>query len=299
MLYLTPIFEVWRKQGYVTLPDGRTRRRLWEPDPLDVCFCGGPRRFAECCKEEVDRKALNQHARRAATASDLAAVEKYARADLAQYVIWVRQHTAPTMNSAPGLHREFADMDVLALEGFVKEVWRSQNANGTEDAFVAQMRQLARTIGVPKISVRLIALASEWFFRAGRIEEGILELDSLGNLRQVEDALALTIAARFCDLDNRAGEETLRRAASVALCKEERWAAELALAKRLLRRNAKQEALKLADKIYAEASEPDGFAGAVAEASLLRWRITRAQNDFESAMVLSAETPTVVAMQAR
>ncbi len=223
MLYLEPIFEVWRKQGYVLFPDGHAVRRLFEPDPLDVCFCGGPRRFAECCKEAVDQKERPQRAPSSATASpDLAAAENRARADLAQYVIWVRQHTAPTMNTAQGLYRDLADMDVLAIDDLVHGLRKAQNTNGTDDTFVPQLRHLARTIGVPKISARLIALASEWFFRAGRMEEGILELDRLGNLRNVDDALALTTAARFCDLGPRAREEMLRRAASAALSKEQR-----------------------------------------------------------------------------
>jgi hypothetical protein len=31
MLYLEPIIEVWRKQGYIRLSDGNALRRLWEP----------------------------------------------------------------------------------------------------------------------------------------------------------------------------------------------------------------------------------------------------------------------------
>lgn len=52
--YLEPVFAVWRRQGIVRLPDGKEVRRLWEPDPLDTCFCGGPRRFADCCKRLLD-----------------------------------------------------------------------------------------------------------------------------------------------------------------------------------------------------------------------------------------------------
>jgi len=47
-LYLQPVFEVWRRQGYAHAPDGTRIPRIWEPDPLDTCFCGGPKRFAEC-----------------------------------------------------------------------------------------------------------------------------------------------------------------------------------------------------------------------------------------------------------
>jgi hypothetical protein len=97
-----------------------------------------------------------------------------------------------------------------------------------------------------------------------------------------DDALALTTAARFCDLDTREREEMLRRAASAALSKEERWAAQLELADGLFGRNAKQEAPRLAELIIAEAGAPDGSAGPLAEATFLRWRKTRTQSDFET-----------------
>ena len=49
--YLEPVFAVWRTQGFVRAAEGKRRlRRLWEPDPLDPCPCGGPKRFAECCR---------------------------------------------------------------------------------------------------------------------------------------------------------------------------------------------------------------------------------------------------------
>jgi uncharacterized protein YchJ len=292
MLYLEPIFAVWREQGFVKLPDGKARWQFWEPDPLDVCFCGGPQRFAECCKELVDQNA--NHQKRTESALDelnFAAAERHARAGLAQYVIWVRQHTVPTVNSSLGVYQELANIDVLALEWLVRQLGRAQRANQTDGAFVPQIRHLSRTIGIPQISARLIALASEWFFRAGRVEEGILELDSLGNFRKVSDPLALMTAAMFCDVDTPTREEMLRRASSSALCKEEKWTAQLALADRLFRRNAKVEALTLADAIITGACDPGESIGPLAEASLLRWRITKTAPDFEAAMSVLRRDP--------
>ena len=54
--YLEPILEVWRRQGVVQRSDGKAVRRVWEPDALDVCFCGGPRRFGECCQPHIPLK---------------------------------------------------------------------------------------------------------------------------------------------------------------------------------------------------------------------------------------------------
>ena len=283
--YLQPIIEVWRKQGSIMVSDGHALRRFWEPDPLDVCFCGGPLRFAECCKELVDQKGDHNKARAAAMkASDFAQAEKYARAALAQYVIWVKEHTTFTINTARGLYQELADIDTLALEVLLRDLGMVQKANGTDDGFVAQLRHLVRTIGIPTISARLVALASGWFLQAGRLEEGVLELDSLGDLRKVNDTLALTMAARLCDLDATDREAMLRRAWSSALSKEDSWAPRLELAEALLRRNAKEEALTIAEAVIAEADTPGGLIGALAAASFLRWRITKADSDFELAM---------------
>ena len=52
--YIKPIMDVWKIQGTIYSPDGKGKKRLWEPDPLDICFCGGPRRFFECCKPQLD-----------------------------------------------------------------------------------------------------------------------------------------------------------------------------------------------------------------------------------------------------
>ena len=47
--YMEPEIDVWRRQGVIKGADGESIRRLWEPDPLATCFCGGEKRFAECC----------------------------------------------------------------------------------------------------------------------------------------------------------------------------------------------------------------------------------------------------------
>jgi hypothetical protein len=153
MHYLAPIFEVWKRQGYQRIPGGGTMHRMWEPDPLDVCFCGGPRRFAECCQPFIANSAiLRNEVDSLIASSNFVEAEKYARASLAQYVIWVKQHTVPTMNVAEKLHRDFVEMDILALQSIVYELERSQEANGTADSLVPQLRHLADIVGIPRIS---------------------------------------------------------------------------------------------------------------------------------------------------
>jgi tetratricopeptide (TPR) repeat protein len=132
--------------------------------------------------------------------------------------------------------------------------------------------------------LRLISLASQWFFRSGRIEEGILELDRLGDLNKVDDSTVLITAARFCDLDPQLCVRLLQRAPSIAISKEERWHAQFALAERLFNQGANEESLRVVDAIICESSTPEGSPEALGDATMLRWRITKSETDFQSAM---------------
>ena len=47
--------------------------------------------------------------------SDLAAAERFAQAALAQYVIWVRSHTAPTRHVSTDVHQKLVPRPVPKL----------------------------------------------------------------------------------------------------------------------------------------------------------------------------------------
>ncbi|HKR61819.1 MAG TPA: hypothetical protein VJS64_19185, partial [Pyrinomonadaceae bacterium] len=93
--YLMPIFEVWHRQRTKTLDSGEMRYQVWEPDPLDTCFCGGPKRFIECCGPMMDdiraSKSIQDDVETALKNGDAALAERLARASLAQYVVWIKQ----------------------------------------------------------------------------------------------------------------------------------------------------------------------------------------------------------------
>src|SRR6266481_6897248 len=109
--YLIPILEVWRRQRTKMSDTGEVRYQVWEPDPLDIYFCGGPKRFIECCRPMMDdiraSDSIQQDIETALKNGDAALAEHLARASLAQYVIWIKQHTAPTRHVAEELHRDF------------------------------------------------------------------------------------------------------------------------------------------------------------------------------------------------
>ncbi len=230
--YLEPVLEVWRKQGIVQLSNGKAMRRVWEPDALDVCFCGGPKRFGECCQPHIPLKLNSSEIQgaidKAGTGPELARAEELSRAALAQYVIWVKQHTAVIMHTAQDLYRKLVDIDVLALDANVRQLQHSLEANGNAELFVPQMRYLASIIGVPRLSMRLVALAARWLVTSGRTEEVILELDSLGDMDKIEpdkidDALALLTIAGLFDLSSERKGQFLNSALAVAVGEEEKW----------------------------------------------------------------------------
>ena len=50
--YFEPVIEVWRKQMEFRAQDG-TRSRVWEPDILDLCPCGGSEKYGLCCRSSI------------------------------------------------------------------------------------------------------------------------------------------------------------------------------------------------------------------------------------------------------
>jgi len=288
--YFEPIFDVWRRQRSIRLPDGRERFRVWEPDSLDICFCGGPKRFGECCRGQLPLKASPREIRNMlkepCNADEFQRAENLARAALAQYVIWVKQHTAVTMHVAEDLYQQLVNIDVLALESHVDMLEECLEANNHGEMFVPQLRHLATTIGVPKLSMRLVALAGRWLMKNGKIEEAILELDSLGDLENIdvtklEDTLALLMIADICDLSIERKEQMLRRALDVAASEEETWQVKLELVKHMWGLGKGGEALIMLDSVIEESSKSGG-SGELYEALLLRWRITKTDKDFQA-----------------
>jgi uncharacterized protein YchJ len=253
-----------------------------------MCFCGGAKRFAECCKQAIS-ELPNPHNRsdpikEAMNRSDFSGAERLARAALAQYVIWIKRHTAPTMNVAKDLHSTFLSIDVLALEAHVNSFEESLEATGNVDSFLPHLRQLSRIVGIPKIAMRLTALATRWLVKSRRIEEAVLELDTLGDIEKVDDSLALIVAADLLDLSENQAINLLIKAASVATCDEERWLAQLAQARRLVKVGKPTDALPITESVILESRESRENKTTTLEAEVIRWRITKKQSDLVSAM---------------
>jgi hypothetical protein len=285
--YLAPVFDVWRRQGTRKLKDGHMGHRVWEPDLLDTCFCGGPRRYIECCSQTIEdyrtSDLIQQDVQTAVENGDLSRAEQLARAALAQYVIWIKQHTAPTRHRAEDLHQYLISVDVLALQFHVRQITETFTDNGHADAIVPALLHISEIVGVPEIAIRLSMLVAQSRWESGDIAGAVAEVEALGRLEDVNDTLALVLATKLVDLPGEQVIELLTRAALAAYCVSEKISAKLALAKHLLGSGNRESALREVDSAIADASTDKDARSALAEALCFRWNISNDEEDFRAA----------------
>lgn len=301
-----PIIEVWKKQGAVKLPEGKSLPRLWQPDPLDICFCGGPKRFGECCQPLVETKLIDDRKEIIAqlNCGNFVRAEAHARATVAQYVIWIKQHTVMTMHVAQDLYRQLEGIDTLALESSILFMWRALKASRTIEGYLSQLRNLSTVVGLPRLSVRLVAMAAQWLRAQGRIEEAILELDSVGqpetlDLTKVDDFLALFTMAEICGLTPDRTEALIRRSIEVAADEDEKLMGTFALVDHLFAEGKREASLECLDQIEKDSLSASHLQAVRVHAVLLRWRITQSEADYTAfRKVISEASPQVRANSA-
>lgn len=285
--YLVPVFEVWKRQWTRMLADGTRVRRVWEPDLLDSCFCGGTKRFIECCRPMMERvresDSLHEDIQKALRNGDSSTAERLARASLAQYIIWIRQHTAPTRTVAEPFHRYMVGVDVLALQAHVRLLEETFRANKNFELFIPVVERLSETVGVPELSVRLVTIAAESLAELGDISGAKTKLMGLGKLAQVDDARTLQLATKLIDLPRDEIESLLRQAVNVACCEFDRLSSRLDLTKHLLCCGETESALREVDLAIVDASSDEANRSMLADALSLRWEITQHDDDFRKA----------------
>lgn len=94
-----------------------------------------------------------------------------------------------------------------------------------------QLRHISEVVGVPELSVRLIALAAQWLFESGDLESAAKELETLGNFERVRDSFALLLATKTFDLPPHKQQQFLSRAVDNAFTKEEKRFSGITLAR--------------------------------------------------------------------
>lgn len=285
--YLTPVFEVWRRQGTQTLSDGTIVRRVWEPDPLDTCFCGGPRRFIECCRPMMEdvraSDSIGHDVQTALENGDSSRAEQLARASLARYVIWIKQHTAPTQHVAEELHQNLINVDVPALHSYVRLLRETLAANGHADEFIPALIHLSEIVGVPQIAIRLATLTAQSLWESGDVAGAVAQVKALGRLDQIDDAMALILATRIVDLPSHEVLELLSRAARMAFSDGERVSAKLELAKHLIESGDKESALREVDSAIVDSRSDPANPATLADALCFRWEVSNDDVDFRAA----------------
>jgi hypothetical protein len=282
--YLTPVFRVWQRQQFYKTQDGRDSM-VWEPDLLAPCPCGGSKRFGECCKSSLpsaDRGHVQDRVLQAISAGDPDLAESIARAGLAQYVIWVRQHTAAAIHMGRKFYESIVDVDALALESLIDTMIRALEFAQKADLILPQLQRLRGSISVPRLATRIGAITARWLFRSGHQEEAVLELDCLGPPNQLSDTLAIWLVVRNYDLSEKQRESLLSRAIEVAACDEEKHLARLELASYYLANGKSRQALPLVKAIVDETASGKASDERLS-AMVLKWAIIGDDTEFPPA----------------
>lgn len=285
--YLAPIIDVWRRHGTQTNADGRRFRRLWEPDPLDCCYCGAAKQYAQCCKNQIDAGAARTPTDKILSAladGRFGDAEVAARARLAQYVIWVRQHTTPTRHSANDLHRKLLELDIAALDAHVRLLHSVFVAIGRHDGVVEELEAIGRVIAIPEVHMRLTAIATQWLLAEGDVPGATDQIKSLGPPATFIDVSAAILASRIMPWSDTEKALALQTAISAAATKEERWQARLELGQILARSGSPSEALSHADVVATETRTLSEHQDTLAEALFLRWELTDDEEAFRTAV---------------
>lgn len=283
--HMLPIFKVWHKQKFFRAPDGR-ESMVWEPSPLDLCPCGGSKRFGECCRpmlNNFDSKTAGKRVHQAISEGNFVEAELLARARLAQYVIWVRQHTTAAIHMGKAFYDQIVQVDALALESLVESMlWTLTEAKKTEEC-TAQLQRLRDLVGVPRLAMRIAAITARWLFQNGHPEEAVLALDALGDPHQLNDSLAIALAVHHFDLTEGNRERLLERAIAVAAGDEEKQLARLNMASHLAAAAKADKALTLIQTVLDETANNLSSAER-SNALILRWKITNSEEVFPAAL---------------
>jgi hypothetical protein len=282
--HIASIRKVWAEQR--RLPQGSTARmQVWEPDALDPCPCGGDQPFGVCCMQQL--KEIKQddgtEVRKALQSGRAEEAERIARARVARYAIWVRQHTALSLNADRRFAKMLTPIDAHALEAEINLLETSASAAGHADSISFTYHRLQEILGVPALARRMVSLSARWLMRIGRIEEGLLELDALGEIRKCKEWLALTLAAQYGEYPDEVETELLEQAVEAALGLEERSHSLRNLACHHFQANRSKEALETISNLLSDHETDEEVARFM---KAMRWRITQRDEDFEETLAV-------------
>jgi hypothetical protein len=285
---LAPVRRAWRgqrasQQGAATIPS------VWQPDTLEAFPCGGDLPFGVCCKPyldampsqaDLDVRALLQH-------GEITKAETMARVRVARYAIWVRQHTALSLNADREFAKQIIPIDSHALEHEINLLEESAAAAGHAESMLFTCRRLQEILGVPALARRMTSFAARWLIRSGRIEEGLLELDALGEISRCADSLALSLAVQYGGLPGEQEVALLKKAIEVALDSDERSWTSRNLVHHHLRGGRLSEAQRMISSLISDTKTDRDL---VRDLRILQWRLSPQDADLGQILAAMSET---------
>ena len=103
----------------------------YRPASKAPCLCGSGESFQHCCKGRLPGSDIGKRTRETLAAGKWLRAIKEARADVCQYSIWHRSHTAPGVVAKPALRYGFLmDVDIKALSEYVEILMGAYARNG-------------------------------------------------------------------------------------------------------------------------------------------------------------------------
>jgi hypothetical protein len=260
------------------------RVAVWEPDTLELCPCGSDQAFGICCKPQLEDSTNlgNIDIRVLLQSAQTAKAEKIARARVARYAIWIRQHTARSINADRDFAQHLIPVDAHALEHELNLLEECVLAGGNTESMLFTYRRLQEILGVPALARRMVSFAARWLIRTGSLEEGLLELDSLGEITRCRDWLALTLAAQHGGYTDEQQTELFEKAVDAALESIERSLALRTLAYHHLFSNRPLASLEAISKLM---SDPKADEQVLHGVKALRWYVTNKKEDLGDALI--------------
>jgi hypothetical protein len=286
--HLAPIRRVWSEHNKPAQDSG-VRTVVWQPDVLELCPCGGDKSFGACCKQLLDGtdKENEVDVRTFLRDGQIERAEKIARSRVARYAIWIRQHTARSINADRYYAEWLTPVDAHAIEHEVNLLEEVVSAAGHAEEMLYTYRRLQEIVGVPALARRMVSLAARWLIRAGRTEEGLLELDSLGEISRCKEWLALTLAVEYGEYPDGEQTQLLEKAVEAALESDERALAYRNLAYHHFFANRPRASLETISEYLADATANQDAGQSL---KTLRWQITREDSDFDEALAAMKTT---------
>ncbi len=166
------------------------------PNPHDKCLCGSDLKFKKCCGLRLPgSKSMGENFPRHCSEGNFELALLAARADVTQYTIWHKSHTASGLFVKTPIPTDHMwHVDVEALFHYVDRLRRSYEYLGNSKKFPAVLERLRSNIQSAPWQHKVIllhtlaALDKKW-----DVETGYREISKVGSIDSVKDPMLLAM----------------------------------------------------------------------------------------------------------